>query len=144
MALETLGIVAGPPGPYDRTMQIAQREVRGVTILDLSGRFVLEDGVPAFIERMNALSHVGHKWILLNFDRVTYLDSAGIGAIAWKYVTARKRDCDVKLVNLRPKSHTVLHNTKLLTVLESFESEDQAIDSFIYRDDDEETNPIFT
>jgi anti-anti-sigma factor len=125
-------------------MQIAQREVRGVTILDLSGRFVLEDGVQTFVERMNALSHVGHKWILLNFDGVTYLDSAGIGAIAWKYVTARKRDCDVKLLNLRPRSHKVLHNTKLLSVLESFESEDRAIESFIYRHDDDATNPIFT
>lgn len=135
------GIVAGC---MIRPMQITQREVRGVTILDLSGRFVLEDGVPAFNERMNALRHVGHKRILLNFDQVTYLDSAGIGAIAWKYVTARKRDADVKLLNLRPRSHTVLNNTKLLTVLESFESEDQAIDSFVDREEDDDTNPIFT
>lgn len=126
-------------------MEIAQREVRGVTILDLSGRFVLEDGVAAFTERMNELRQIGRKRILLNFDHVTYLDSAGIGAIAWKYVTARKRNADVKLLNLRPRSHTVLHNTKLLTVLESFESEDEAIDSFVDHDeDDEDTNPIFT
>ena len=124
-------------------MQITHREKRGVTILDLSGRFVMEDGVSAFVERMNALSHLGHKWILLNFDQVTYLDSAGIGAIAWKYVTARKRDGDVKLLNLRPRSHTVLHDTKLLTVLESFESEDEAIDSFV-DDDEDDANPIFS
>jgi anti-sigma B factor antagonist len=124
-------------------MEISQREVRGVTILDLSGRFVLEDGVTTFMERMNELRHLDRKWILLNFDRVTYLDSAGVGAIASKYVTARKRDGHVKLLNLRPKSHTVLKTTKLLTVIESFESEDQAIESFLESEDDD-TPTIFT
>lgn len=121
-------------------LEISQREVRGVTVLDLSGRLVLEDGVTMFLERMNQLRHAGHKWVLLNFDRVTYLDSAGVGAIASKYVSARSRDGDVKLLNLRPKSHTVLKTTKLLTVLESFESEQEAIDSFPNnREDDAQT-----
>jgi anti-sigma B factor antagonist len=124
-------------------MQITQREVRGVVILDLVGRLVVEDGVPPFVERMNALSHRDGTRIVLNFDKVTYLDSAGVGAVAWKYVTVRKRNGDVKLLNLRPKSHNVLHTTKLLTVLESFESEDAAIDSFVDPEDGE-INPIFT
>jgi anti-anti-sigma factor len=125
-------------------MQITQREVRGVIILDLEGRLVLEDGVTLFVERMNALGHRDGTRILLNFEKVTYLDSAGVGAVAWKYVTVRKRNGDVKLLNLHPKSFTVLKTTKLLTVIESFESEDAAIDSFVDRDDDDETNPIFT
>jgi anti-sigma B factor antagonist len=123
-------------------MQIIQREVRGVIILDLEGRLVVEDGVPSFVERMNALGHREGTRILLNFDKVTYLDSAGVGAVAWKYVTVRKRNGDVKLLNLRPKSFKVLTATKLLTVLESFESEDLAIDSFVDPDDD--IDPIFT
>jgi anti-anti-sigma factor len=93
---------------------------------------------------MNALGHRDGTRILLNFEKVTYLDSAGVGAVAWKYVTVRKRNGDVKLLNLHPKSHTVLKTTKLLTILESFESEEAAIDSFVDRDDDEDINPIFT
>jgi anti-sigma B factor antagonist len=112
-------------------MKISQRDVNGVTVLDLDGRFVLEDGVVSFVERMNTLISEGHKRILLNFERVTYLDSAGVGAIAWKYVTARNRNADVKLVNLGRKSYNVLSTTKLLTVLENFESEQQAVDSFV-------------
>ena len=124
-------------------MQITERQVRGVTILDLEGRFVLEDGVQAFVDRMNALSRHGPARILLNFEKVTYLDSAGVGAIAWKFVTVRKRDGDVKLVNLRRKSHNVLLTTKLLSVLEAYESEDLAIDSFVDRRDDS-PDPILT
>ena len=124
-------------------LEISQREVKGVTVLDLTGRLVLENGVDIFLERMNQLRHLGCRWILLNFDRVTYLDSAGVGAIASRYVSARKRDGDVKLLHLRPKSHTVLKTTKLLTVLESFESEEETIESFLIERDDN-TNPIFT
>src|SRR5436190_20673598 len=125
-------------------MNIQQREVRGVVILDLSGRFVLEDGVNGFVERMNTLIRHGRKRILLNFEGVTYLDSAGVGAIAWKYVTARKQDSDVKLVNLRPRSFKVLETTKLLTVLENFQSEPDAIESFFLDHEDDELNAIFT
>ena len=126
-------------------MEILQRKVRGVVILDLRGRFVLEDGVTPFVDLMNALIRPGRARILLNFEGVTYLDSAGVGAVAWKYVTARKRDGDVKLLNLRPRSFTVLDTTKLLTVIESFESEEKAIESFLVgRDEDDDVDPIFT
>ena len=111
-------------------MQITERSVGDVVILDLEGRLVLEDGVATFVERVNALIHGGRKKILLNFALVTYLDSAGVGAVVWKYVTARKQHGDVKLLHLTRKSHNVLMITKLLTILERFDSEQRAIDSF--------------
>ena len=125
------------------SMTISQREVRGVIILDLEGRLVMEDGVSQLVEHLNALIRQSRRRILLNFDKVTYLDSAGVGAIAWKYATAQRRDVQVKLLNLRRKTHNVLKTTRLLTVLQSFESEQEAIDSFVDNDDDE-VNPIFT
>ena len=124
-------------------MVISEREIRGVVILDLQGRLVMEDGVDTFLERMNLLIRQARKHILLNFDAVTYLDSAGVGAIASKYMSARKKDATVKLLNLRRKSHNVLNTTRLLTVLESFESETDAIESF-HQEEDDEVNPIFT
>src|SRR6266545_1871788 len=124
---------------------ISEREVQGVTILDLQGRLVLEDGVPLFVERMNLLiRHAQKRMILLNFQDVSYLDSAGVGAIAWKYATALKQDGHVKLVNLRRKTHNVLNTTRLLTVMQSFDSEQEALDSFSAQEDDEDVNPIFT
>ena len=124
-------------------MQITERSVGDVTILDLDGRLVVEDGVPPFVERMNALIRHGRKRILLNFEQITYLDSAGVGAVVWKYVTARKQDSHVKLLNLKRKSQNVLMITKLLTVFEAFDDEQEAIDSFD-RDEDEEESTILT
>jgi anti-anti-sigma factor len=125
-------------------MQITERSVGDVIILDLDGRLVVEDGVTPFVERMNALVRHGRKKILLNFALVTYLDSSGVGAVVWKYVTARKQDSRVKLLNLTRKSRNVLMITKLLTVLEAFDSEQQAIDSFDRDEDENEENTILT
>src|SRR2546426_11528185 len=119
-------------------MEISERSAGDVIILDLDGRLVVEDGVTPFIDRMNALVRHGRKKILLNFEGVTYLDSSGVGAVVWKYVTARKQDADVKLLKLTRRSHNVLMITKLLTVLETFDSEQQALDSFV--DDIRETD----
>jgi anti-anti-sigma factor len=125
-------------------MRIEQRESGGVVILDLYDRFVLEDGVTAFNEAMNALIRQGRKRIVVNFSGVTYLDSAGVGAVAWKYVTARKHDGDVKLLHLRPRTFTVLETTKLLTVMQTFDSEAAAIQSCDVDSPDDEVDPIFT
>ena len=121
-------------------MEISERTAGDVTILDLDGRLVVEDGVTPFIDRMNALVRHGRKKILLNFEGVTYLDSSGVGAVVWKYVTARKQDASVKLLNLTRRSHNVLMITKLLTVLETFDSEQQAIDSFVTRVSDTDSH----
>lgn len=125
-------------------MRIEQRESGDVVILDLYGRFVVEDGVPEFVEKMNALTRQGRKRVILNFEGVTYLDSAGVGAVAWKFVTARKQNGDVKLLNLRPRSFKVLDTTKLLTVIATFDSETDAIQSFDVDTGEDDVDPIFT
>ncbi len=126
-------------------MLIQQREIGPVVVLDLSGRFVLEDGVDAFVEQMNVLMRGGRRKFLLNFEGVTYLDSAAVGAVAWKYVTVQKRGGDVKLLHLRPRSFTVLDKTRLLTVISNYESETEALESFrLASDEDDEVDPIFT
>lgn len=126
-------------------MEIRQREVRQVVVLDLLGRFVLEDGVDAFLELMNTLIRSGRRRILLNFEGVTYLDSAAVGAVAGKYVTAQKRGGDVKLLHLGVRSFTVLEKTRLLTVISSYDSEDAAIAAFDSDpSEDDDVDPIFT
>jgi anti-anti-sigma regulatory factor len=92
-------------------MPITERSVGDVIILDLDGRLVVEDGVTPFVERMNALVRHGRKKILLNFALVTYLDSSGVGAVVCKYVTARKQDSRVKLLNLTRKSPSSRRST---------------------------------
>jgi anti-sigma B factor antagonist len=72
----------------------------------------------------------GRLKVLLNMDQVPYIDSCGLGALASKYVTLRKRNGQLKLCNLSPRSSKVLKVTKLLTVFETFASEAEGVKSF--------------
>jgi anti-anti-sigma factor len=111
-------------------MEIVERRLEDVTVLRLKGRLVYEDGFEALRQALNRVLGGGCTKVLLNFDEVTYLDSAGVGLIACKYVTVRRHDGQLKLCNLHPRSHAVLNITKLLTIFESFDNEADAVKSF--------------
>jgi anti-anti-sigma factor len=111
-------------------MEISERSADGVVILDLSGRFILSDGEELFRKKVDELIERGQLQILVNFQDITYLDSAGIGSLVWKYVTIRKLGGRLKLVHLKVRSFRVLATTRLLAVLENFESEQDALNSF--------------
>lgn len=110
-------------------MQISERTIGDVTILDLKGRFI-EDHDNRFMDTMNRLVREGRRKVLLNFDEITYIDSAGLGMLVAKYVTLNKRGGDLKLCKLHRRSFRVLDITRLLSIFESFDSEAEAIDSF--------------
>ena len=111
-------------------MQIVERTVGDVTVLDLSGRLILDDGFEPLRVVLNRVIGEDRRKLLLNLADVTYLDSAGVGLIACKYVTMCRHHGQLKLCNLHPRSHEVLHITKLLTVFEAFASEADALKSF--------------
>ena len=111
-------------------MQISERSVGDVMILDLIGRLILDDGFEPLRLALSRVIGDGWRKVLLNLAEVVFLDSAGVGLIACKYITLSRHNGQLKLCNLRPRSHKVLQTTKLLTVFEAFPSEAAALESF--------------
>jgi anti-sigma B factor antagonist len=111
-------------------MQIAEREVGAVTVLDLSGRITLGEGDTLLKDKLHSLLHQGKKNLLLNLGQVSYVDSAGLGALVATYITVNREGGTLKLVGLTKKLQDLLSITKLLTVFETFDTEDEAIRSF--------------
>ena len=58
------------------------------------------------------------KRILLDLTNVTYIDSAGIGAMVSVYLSASKAQCDLKAVNAQPRVRDLFEITKLRAVFE--------------------------
>ncbi len=112
-----------------RTLQISERAVEGITILDMQGRFVLDE-VDLFRRRIEELIRQKRVRIVLNLKDITYIDSAGVGMMVGKYLSVRRHGGDIKLLRLSPRSQRVMTITRLLTVFEAFDSEEQAIASF--------------
>ena len=112
-------------------MNIAERQVGGVTIVDLRGKLMFGDGDQAFRDAINKVIDSGRLQVVLNMAEVPYVDSAGISEIVRTYVTLNKRAGRLKLLDLTRKVQDLLTITKLLTIFEIFESEEEAVDSFV-------------
>ena len=111
-------------------MTLKERRVGDVSILDLQGRLVIEDGDDELRDRINELSDAGRVNIVVNLKDVTYVDSCGIGVLIAKYVSLRRKGGDVKLLHLTARSHHLMEISRLLSVFEAFESEERALASF--------------
>src|ERR1700750_2392869 len=111
-------------------MQIEQRAVGDVTVLDVKGRITLGEGDELLKDKVNSLLNQGVKKIVLNLADVPYIDSAGLGEIVRTYTTVSKQGGTLKLLNLTKRITDLLSITKLLTVFETFDNENEAIRSF--------------
>jgi len=111
-------------------MVIEERVVNDVTILDLKGKITLGDGDEALKDKINSLVLQNRRRILLNLAEVPYIDSAGLGEVVRTYTTVSRQGGQLKLVNLTKRITDLLSITKLLTVFETFESEDAALKSY--------------
>ena len=110
-------------------LRIVERNVGGVTILDLSGRLVLDQGDAAFRDRVVDL---------LAGSRSSDHQPAGRhlhrqrrrGLLVAKMLSVRRAGGDMKLLHLTTRSNRVMTITRLLTVFEAFDDEQEAIRSF--------------
>ncbi len=111
-------------------LKMTNREVDGVSVVQLEGRIVLGEESNALRERVKSLLAGGQKKIVLNMDNVTYIDSAGLGTLVASHHSAKSQGAGLRLSNLGSKFQEVLQVTKLLTVFEVYDSETAAIRSF--------------
>ncbi len=111
-------------------MQISERKVGPVTVVDLSGRMTTADNPGRLKEKVTSLVFQGDKQIILNLANLTYCDSSGLGELVACHGTAVRGGGAVKLANTGKRLQDLLVMTKLLTVFESYDSEEAAVASF--------------
>jgi anti-sigma B factor antagonist len=111
-------------------MEIAERVIGDVTLLDLKGKMTLGEGDELLKDKVNSLLGEGRKRLVLNLEGVPYIDSAGLGEIVRTYTTVNRQGGNLKLLNLTKRIEDLLSITKLLTVFETYDSEAEAVKSF--------------
>ena len=111
-------------------MQISERVLGDVMVLDLKGKITLGEGDELLKDKVNSLVNQGHRKIILNLADVPYLDSAGLGEVVRAYTTVSRQGGNLKLLNLTKRITDLLAITKLLTVFETFDSEADALRSY--------------
>jgi anti-sigma B factor antagonist len=111
-------------------MQIDERTIGDVVVLDIKGRVQLGEGDEMLKDKVNSLLNQGRKKIILNLADVPYIDSAGLGEVVRTFTTVSRQGGNLKLLNLTKRITDLLAITKLLTVFDTYDSEQDAVQSF--------------
>lgn len=114
-------------------MEISERKVGSVTVVDLSGRMLVSDNPGRLKDKVTSLIFQGDKQIVLNLGNLTYMDSSGLGEMVACHGTATRGGGEVKLANAGKRIQDLLVMTKLLTVFDAHDSEEEAIKAFTGR-----------
>ncbi|MBP1767665.1 MAG: spoIIAA1 [Candidatus Aminicenantes bacterium] len=106
-------------------------EKDGVFVVDLVGEIRLSDDfTPSLQRQVTELLDEGKPDILLNFAKVDFIDSYGIGDIVAAYLAIKEKKGRLKLCCLSPKIWLIFHYSGLTRILEIFDTEGKALKSF--------------
>jgi anti-sigma B factor antagonist len=110
-------------------LKLNTRTIEGITVVDCNGRIVF--GEESALLRDTVKKLIGeNNQLVLNLAGISYIDSGGLGTLVALYTTAHNAGGAIKLANLTPRVGDLLQVTKLVTIFEVFDSEQEAIDSF--------------
>ena len=111
-------------------LTVKVREVPNAVVLDFSGKITIGEGASLFRDQIREMLDSGHKNILVNFESVSYVDSAGLGQLVGCFATAAHRGGQIKLLNVGHRIGELLHITHLDSVFQVFANERVALHSF--------------
>jgi len=111
-------------------LTIVERTVGDVTVLELSGRLALSEGEADYRQKIDHLVASQRLNIIVDLGMVTYVDSAGVGALVAKFLSVRRAGGRFSLVHLTPRSNRLMGITRLHNVFEIYPSESEALASF--------------
>ena len=89
-------------------------------ILELSGNLALGPSLVGLRNNARQLLEAQKlNGLVVNVAGVTQTDSSGLGELTVVYTWARKRNCQIRLVNVRPELRRMLELTRLDGILPS-------------------------
>ena len=113
-------------------LTIKSRRVGDTVVVKCSGRVVAGDEAQSLHSHVRNLFDEGNE-IVLHLGEVSFVDSSGMGTIMRLLANARGKGGDLKLCAVGGLVQKTLQLTNLLSVLEIYESEEQAIAAFYAR-----------
>ena len=111
-------------------MKINERIVGALTILDLIGKLTIDDGAGLLKDKTESLAFQKRTHLIVNLAAVPYIDSGGLGQLVACYTTTKRAGGRLTLVNVNTKNYDLLSITKLVSVFETYDTEQEAVESY--------------
>jgi anti-anti-sigma factor len=113
-------------------MEVRERAVGAITVLDPVGRLVLDEGDSDSMLKDAIISHMrqGGRQFVFDLAHVSQVDTSGLAALMAAYLTVVRRGGQMKLLNPTKRLRELLGITKLDVLFEVFDTEQDAAESF--------------
>jgi anti-sigma B factor antagonist len=111
-------------------LKITQREVGSAAILDLNGKLTGGPDADTFRDVFKSLLEQDRKNIVVNLEKVSWINSTGLGILIHSYNTVRSAGGDMVVMHASERIESILYVTKLNLLFKSFDSEEEAVRSF--------------
>lgn len=113
-------------------MEITERRIHDIVVLDLTGRISISDGgAQRLREKVTALCFDGNWKVMVNLAGVPHIDSSSLGEMVSILTATRRMRATLKLFGLTHRVIELLTITKLVTEFETYVTEQEALESFL-------------
>jgi anti-sigma B factor antagonist len=112
-------------------VNIRERQVGDVIILDLDGNIIIGESADRVRNITRRLLAEGRRKILLNMVQVRWIDSRGIGELVSALVSVTRAGGQIKLLKVRENIEELLTVTRVDTIFDLYDDELAALNDYV-------------
>ena len=111
-------------------MKMTQKTHDDIQILCPEGRITLGDGDQELGEAIRAELEKGARKIVIDFSKVSYMDSSGVGELVGCFTSIKNKNGDLRICGMNSKIFGLMKMTSLHSVFEVRDTEAEALADF--------------
>ena len=111
-------------------LKFSTRNRNDVVVLCPEGKITLGDGDQELGEAVRSLLEGGSRKLLINFEKVGYLDSSGVGELVGCYTSVKTRGGELRICGMNPRIFNLMKMTSLHSVFTVKDTEEEALEGF--------------
>jgi anti-sigma B factor antagonist len=111
-------------------MKLTTREENGIVIFEMSGKIMGGEDETVFYGTLQKMINLNKTNFIIDLAGVEWINSLGLGLLISGLTTARNHNGVLRLARVAEKVNSLLVLTKLITVFETYDSIEEALNSF--------------
>ena len=111
-------------------MKMTTRQHNDVTILYPEGKITLGDGDQELGESVRTALDQGARKVLINFSKVSYLDSSGVGELVGCFTSVKGKGGELRICGMNSRIFSLITMTSLHSVFDVKDTEEESLSGF--------------
>lgn len=111
-------------------MNIEVKDVGDVSVLGVRGNMMGGPETISVHDTIKELINQNKKQVVIDLSRVKWMNSSGLGTMMGCLTSLKNAEGDLKVCGVTEKVKSLFMITKLITLFDTYDTEDQAVGAF--------------